>query len=109
MKILGFFCWHLRRCFIFSDLWSNIGPMLRCFITTVMIKLEKSLASSGGEVRLYDPNANQLEIARRYVEAELPRVVAGQGGALAGRLVLSAAVQAACGCPWVVVEAIQEV
>ena len=29
------------------------------------------LASSGGEVRLYDPNADQLEVARRYVEAEL--------------------------------------
>jgi 3-hydroxybutyryl-CoA dehydrogenase len=38
------------------------------------------LASSGGEVRIYDPNANQLEVARRYVEAELPRVVAGRSG-----------------------------
>jgi hypothetical protein len=47
------------------------------------------LASGGGEVRLYDPNADQLEAARRYVEAELPRVAAGRSGALPGRLVLS--------------------
>ena len=38
------------------------------------------LASSGGEVRICDPNADQLEAARRYVEAELPRVVAGRSG-----------------------------
>ena len=38
------------------------------------------LASSAGEVRLYDPNADQLEVARSYVEAELPRVVAGRSG-----------------------------
>jgi hypothetical protein len=43
------------------------------------------LASSGGEVRLYNPNADHLEVARRYVEAELPRVVAGRSGGLPGR------------------------
>ncbi len=66
------------------------------------------LASSGGEVRLYDPNADQLEVARRYVEAELPRVVAGRSGALPGRLVLSKTVQAAVAETWMVVEAIPE-
>jgi 3-hydroxybutyryl-CoA dehydrogenase len=66
------------------------------------------LTSSGGEVRLYDPNADQLEVARRYVEAELPRVVAGRSGALPGRLVLSSTVQAAVADSWMVVEAIPE-
>jgi 3-hydroxybutyryl-CoA dehydrogenase len=66
------------------------------------------LASSGGEVRLYDLNADQLEVARRYVEAELPRVVAGRSGALPGRLVLSRTVQAAVADTWMVVEAIPE-
>jgi 3-hydroxybutyryl-CoA dehydrogenase len=66
------------------------------------------LASGGGEVRLFDPNANQLEVARRYVEAELPRVVAGRSGALPGRLVLSRTVQAAVADTWMVVEAIPE-
>jgi 3-hydroxybutyryl-CoA dehydrogenase len=66
------------------------------------------LASSGGEVRLYDPNADQLEVARPYVEAELPRVVAGRSGALPGRLVLSRTVQAAVAETWMVVEAIPE-
>ena len=66
------------------------------------------LASSGGEVRLYDPNADQLEFARRYVEAELPRVVAGRSGAVPGRLVLSETVQAAVADTWMVVEAIPE-
>jgi 3-hydroxybutyryl-CoA dehydrogenase len=66
------------------------------------------LASSGGEVRLYDSNADQLEVARRYVEAELPRVVAGRSGALPGRLVLSRTVQAAVADTWMVVEAIPE-
>jgi 3-hydroxybutyryl-CoA dehydrogenase len=66
------------------------------------------LASSGSEVRLYDPNADQLEVARRYVEAELPRVVAGRAGALPGRLVLSKTVQAAVAETWMIVEAIPE-
>ncbi len=43
------------------------------------------LASSGVEVRIYDPNAEQLEVARRYVEAELPRFVAVRAGAPPGR------------------------
>jgi 3-hydroxybutyryl-CoA dehydrogenase len=66
------------------------------------------LASSGGEVRLYDANADQLEVARRYVEAELPRVVAERSGAVPGRLVLSETVQAAIADTWMVVEAIPE-
>jgi 3-hydroxybutyryl-CoA dehydrogenase len=66
------------------------------------------LASSGGEVRLYDPNADQLEFARRYVETELPRVVAGRSGAFPGRLVVSRTVQAAVADTWMVVEAIPE-
>ena len=75
---------------------------------TLGSRIALMLASSGGEVRLYDPNADQLEVARRYVEAELPRVVAGRSGALPGRLVLSETVQAAVADTWMVVEAIPE-
>src|SRR5260221_13562032 len=60
---------------------------------TLGSRIALMLASSGGEVRLYDPNADQLENARRYVEAELPRVVAGRAAPLSGRLVLSRAVR----------------
>src|SRR5258707_10389730 len=75
---------------------------------TLGSRIALMLASSGGEVRLYDPNADQLENARRYVEAELPRVVAGGAGALSGRFVLSRAVQAAVAETWMVVGAIPE-
>jgi 3-hydroxybutyryl-CoA dehydrogenase len=75
---------------------------------TMGSRIALMLASSGGEVRLYDPNADQLEVARRYVEAELPRVVAGRSGGLLGRLVLSRTVQAAVADTWMVVEAIPE-
>ena len=75
---------------------------------TLGSRIALMLASSGGEVRLYDPNADQLEVARRYVEAELPRVVAERSGALPGRLVLSRTVQAAVADTWMVVEAIPE-
>src|SRR6516164_6032606 len=75
---------------------------------TLGSRIALMLASSGGEVRLYDLDADQLEIARRYVEAELPRVVAGRSRALPGRLVLSRTVQAAVADTWMVVEAIPE-
>jgi nucleoside-diphosphate-sugar epimerase len=75
---------------------------------TIGSRIALMLASGGGEVRLYDPNADQLEAARRYVEAELPRVVAGRSGALPGRLVLSRTLQAAVTDTWMVVEAIPE-
>jgi 3-hydroxybutyryl-CoA dehydrogenase len=75
---------------------------------TLGSRIALMLASSGGEVRLYDPNANQLEVARRYVEAELPRLVAERSPALPGRLVLSRSVQAAVADTWMVVEAIPE-
>ena len=75
---------------------------------TIGSQIAIMLASGGGEVRLYDPNADQLEAARRYVEAELPRVVAGRSGALPGRLVLSRTLQAAVADTWMVVEAIPE-
>ena len=75
---------------------------------TIGSRIALMLASGGGEVRIYDPNADQLEAARRYVETELPRVVAGRPGALPGRLVLSRTVQAAVADTWMVVEAIPE-
>jgi 3-hydroxybutyryl-CoA dehydrogenase len=75
---------------------------------TIGSRIALMLASGGGEVRLYDPNADQLEAARRYVEAVLPCVVAGRSGALPGRLVLSRTVQAAVADTWMVVEAIPE-
>src|SRR5215831_6075769 len=75
---------------------------------TLGSRIALMLASSGGEVRLYDPNADQLEVARRYVEAELPRVMAGRSGALPGRLVLSRTIQAAVADTWMAVEAVPE-
>ena len=75
---------------------------------TLGSRIALMLASSGGEVRLYDLNADQLEAARHYVEVELPRLVAGRPGALPGRLVLSRTVQAAVADTWMVVEAIPE-
>src|SRR5258707_9069115 len=75
---------------------------------TLGSRIALMLASSGGEVRLYDPNADQLEVARRYVEAELPRVVAGGSRALPGRLVLSQTVPTPLGGAWEVVGAITE-
>src|SRR6516164_7520155 len=75
---------------------------------TMGSRIALMLASSGGEVRLYDLNADQLEAARHYVEVELPRLVAGRPGALPGRLVLSRTVQAAVADTWMVVEAIPE-
>ncbi len=44
------------------------------------------LASEGGEVRLYDPNAEQAEAGRMYVERELGNVV---GARQARRLAVS--------------------
>jgi 3-hydroxybutyryl-CoA dehydrogenase len=75
---------------------------------TLGSRIALMLASSGGEVRLYDPNADQLGVARRYVEAELPRVVAGRSGAVPGRLIFSETVHAAVADTWMVVEAIPE-
>jgi 3-hydroxybutyryl-CoA dehydrogenase len=75
---------------------------------TIGSRIALMLASGGGEVRIYDPNADQLEAARRYVETELPRIVAGRPGALPGSLVLSRTVQAAVADTWMVVEAIPE-
>src|SRR5258706_7839500 len=68
---------------------------------TLGSRIALMLASSGGEVRLYDPNADQLENARRYVEAELPRVVAGGSGALPRRFVFSWAVPTPGAETWV--------
>src|SRR3984893_4553148 len=75
---------------------------------TLGSRIALMLASSGGEVRLYDPNADQLEVARRYLEAELPRVVAGRSGGSPGRFILSKTVQDAVADTWMVVEAIPE-
>jgi 3-hydroxyacyl-CoA dehydrogenase len=54
---------------------------------TLGSRIALMLASSGGEVRLYDPNADQLEVARRYVEADPmstindtnPKISSGRG------------------------------
>jgi 3-hydroxybutyryl-CoA dehydrogenase len=75
---------------------------------TLGSRIALMLASSGGEVRLYDPNADQLEVARRYIEAELPRLVLGRFGASPGRVIVSKTVQAAVADTWMVVEAIPE-
>ena len=45
------------------------------------------LASSGGEVRLYDSEPEQLGTAERYIDAELPELVKKRAGAVAGTVI----------------------
>jgi len=75
---------------------------------TLGSRIALMLSSSGGEVRLYDPKSDQLELARRYVAAELPRIVIGLVGAIPGRLVLANSLQEAVADTWMVVEAVPE-
>jgi len=74
------------------------APPNSCLVAEMTLPTSSALATSAGT-----PIA-----CRRYVEAELPRVVAGRSGALPGRLILSKTVQAAVADTWMVVEAIPE-
>jgi 3-hydroxybutyryl-CoA dehydrogenase len=75
---------------------------------TLGSRIALMLASGGGEVRLYDTSASQLEVARRYLDSELPGIVAGRSGAVAGRLVYTKDLPDAVANAWMVVEAVPE-
>lgn len=77
---------------------------------TLGSRIALMLSSSGGEVRIFDKNPNQLQVARRFVEAEMPHLIESRKGARAraGRLVLSTDFRSAIGDVWMVVEAIPE-
>jgi 3-hydroxybutyryl-CoA dehydrogenase len=66
------------------------------------------LASAGGEVRLYDPNPQQAEAGRLYIERELENVVAARQGATAGRVRVATSLEDALTEVWMVVEAVPE-
>src|SRR6201984_2533935 len=66
------------------------------------------LASSGGEVRLYDAKATQLEIAERCIASELPRLVKSRAAAVAGRVVFAKTIKPAIADTWMVVEVVPE-
>lgn len=66
------------------------------------------LASSGGEVRLFDSKPAQLDVAKQYVESELPKIVTGRLGAVAGQVIYEKAFEPAIADAWLVVEAVPE-
>jgi 3-hydroxybutyryl-CoA dehydrogenase len=59
-------------------------------------------------VRLYDAKAAQLEIAERFIDPELPKLVKSRVGALAGRIVFAKTLEPAIADTWMVVEAVPE-
>jgi len=75
---------------------------------TLGMRIALMLASSGGEVRLYDPKSAQLDIAKRFIESELPKVVKARDGAVAGRVVYVNTLEPAIAETWLVVEAVPE-
>src|SRR4029077_14076974 len=75
---------------------------------TLGSRIALMLASSGGEVRLYDAKAAQLEIAARFIEPELPQVVKSRAGAAAARIIFAKPLQPAIADTWMVVEAVPE-
>lgn len=77
-------------------------------IGTLGQRIALMLASAGGEVRLYDPNAEQAETGRLYVERELRNVVAGRQGATAGRVRVATSLEDALAEVWMAVEAVPE-
>src|ERR1700747_3872348 len=75
---------------------------------TLGSRIALMLASSGGEVRLYDAKATQLEVAERFIDPDLPKLVKSRQGAVAGRVVFAKAMEAAIADTWMVVEAVPE-
>lgn len=75
---------------------------------TLGSRIALMLASSGGEVRLYDAKPAQLDIAARFIDSELPKVVNARAGADAGRVVFAKTLEPAIADAWMVVEAIPE-
>src|ERR1700733_9869878 len=75
---------------------------------TLGSRIALMLASSGGEVRLYDAKTTQLEVAARFIDPELPKLVKSRAGAVAGRVVFAKALEPAVADAWMVVEAVPE-
>ena len=71
---------------------------------TLGSRIALMLASSGGEVRLYDAKTAQLEIAERYIGIELPKLVKTRAGAVAGRIVMAKTLEPAIADAWMVVD-----
>ena len=76
---------------------------------TLGSRIALMLASSGGEVRLYDAKPAQLDIAKRFIDSQLPRVVKVHDGGVAGRLVYVESLEDAIVNAWMVVEAVPEI
>jgi len=74
---------------------------------TLGMRIALMLASSGGEVRLCDAKPAQLDIAKRYVDSELPKLVK-RPGAVAGRVVYAKTLEPAIADAWMVVEGVPE-
>ena len=75
---------------------------------TLGSRIALMLASSGGEVRVYDAKATQLEIAERFIDTELPKLVKSRAGAVAGRVVFAKTIEPAIADTWMVVEVVPE-
>jgi 3-hydroxybutyryl-CoA dehydrogenase len=91
---------------------SNFNPTIRPTAVigagTLGSRIALMLASSGGEVRLYDAKAAQLEVAERFIDPELPKLVKSRAGAVAGRVVFEKTIEPAIADTWMVVEAVPE-
>jgi 3-hydroxybutyryl-CoA dehydrogenase len=91
---------------------SKFNPTLRPTAVigggTLGSRIALMLASSGGKVRLYDAKSAQLEIAKRYIGTELPKLVKTRAGAVAGRVVMAKTLEQAIADAWLVVEAVPE-
>jgi len=75
---------------------------------TLGSRIALMLASSGGEVRVFDAKATQLEGAERFIDSELPKLVKSRAGAIAGRVVFSKDLEPAIADTWMVVEVVPE-
>lgn len=91
---------------------SNFDPTIRPTAVigagTLGSRIALMLASSGGEVRLYDTMPAQLEIAKRFIDAELPKLVKARDGAMAGRVIMANTLESAIDDAWMVVESVPE-
>ena len=75
---------------------------------TLGSRIALMLASSGGEVRVFDAKATQLEGAERFIDSELPKLVKSRAGAIAGRVVFSKDLEPTIADTWMVVEVVPE-
>ncbi|MFD9687235.1 3-hydroxyacyl-CoA dehydrogenase family protein [Kitasatospora sp. NPDC059088] len=65
-------------------------------------------ATDGGEVRIYDPSAEQLAAAGAYVAEQLPAVAAGVGAGGPGTVAVTGDLAEALRGAWLVIEAVPE-